>query len=373
VAALELTTTTDTERAAHAVDRADSPVLLTVSGSIDPGTRDEIARGRRPRADYFELAAAFGAEIVDFERAATLLGPIGGMLRRLGWHDVALALACFKERRRRRAIFTDSELVGMLYAAATRLTRKRTRPRHVMIGHWLSPRGKILFHRLLGLRATIDKVAVYASAQRDVAVDQLGYRPDQIALMPFMVDTSFWTGPPAPSRQRPMICAVGQELRDYETLVEAVRGLDVDVVVAAASPWSRRDDSSAGIDLPANVSVVRLDQYHLRDLYREARFVVVPLVESDFQAGITTILEAMSMSLAVVCSRTAGQTDTLVDGETGVYVPPRDPAALRRAIERLLADPADADRLGRNGQRWVRENADIGVYARHLAALVEGS
>jgi glycosyltransferase involved in cell wall biosynthesis len=97
---------------------------------------------------------------------------------------------------------------------------------------------------------------------------------------------------------------------------------------------------------------------------------VVPLEETDFQAGITTILEAMAMGKAVVCSQTRGQTDVVIDDDNGIYVPPGDPVALRRAIERLLADPVEAERLGANGRRWVEQHADLDGYVAELAALV---
>ena len=173
-------------------------------------------------------------------------------------------------------------------------------------------------------------------------------------------------------RDRPLIAAVGQELRDYPTLVEAVRGLDVDLFIAAASPWSEREDTTADIDLPANVSVGGLDQFALRQLYAEAALVVVPLQETDFQTGITTILEAMSMGQAIVCTRTTGQTDTLVEGETGRYVAPGDPLAMREAIERLLDSPSESKSLGQAAQRWARQHADIIGYAGDLAALTAG-
>jgi glycosyltransferase involved in cell wall biosynthesis len=196
-------------------------------------------------------------------------------------------------------------------------------------------------------------------------------------LTPFTVDTQFF----APARAddgggdgddpRPaMIATAGLERRDYPTLIEAARGLDVRVVVAAASPWSRRRDSTAGVDLPSNVEVRSLPFAPLRRLYADARFVVMPLDDVEFQAGVTTILEAMAMGKAVVCSRTRGQTDVIVDGETGVYVPPGDSEALRAAIERLLADPEQADALGREGRRYVEQECDVEVYARRLGALV---
>ncbi|MET0143294.1 MAG: glycosyltransferase family 4 protein [Ilumatobacteraceae bacterium] len=354
------------------VELGPGPALLTVSGTIDPGVQSTIESGRRPRADYLEMAAAFGADVIDYPEARRATGRIGRLVHRLGGDDAVLALACFRRRRRYRTVFTDGEQVGIPYAVLTWLARRR--PRHVMIGHVLSPRKKALIHRLLHLQRRIDIVVVYAQAQRAFAVDQLGYRPDQVVLTPFMVDTAFW----APEhvvptgRPRPMICSVGLERRDYPTLVDAVRDLDVDVVVAAASPWSKRSSSASGIDIPTNVEVRSFDQFELRALYGDCAFVVVPLEETDFQAGITTILEAMSMAKAVVCSLTVGQTDTIVDDVNGLYVPPGDAAALRSAIERLLAEPELADRLGAAGREWCRAHADIEVYASDLRATLAG-
>jgi glycosyltransferase involved in cell wall biosynthesis len=346
------------------------PVLLTVSGTIPPDLEQEVAFGRRPRADYIELARAFDADLLDHGQAQRSRGRAGRLVARLLGGDAMLAWACFRRRRDYAVVFTDGEQVGLPYAALTRLTRHR--PRHVMIGHRLSPRKKVLLHRLLRLRDRIDHVVVYASAQQRFAVEVLAYPPERVLLTSFMVDTTFWRPErvTAALRERPMICAVGQELRDYPTLVDAVRALDVDAVIAAASPWSKRADSSAGLDIPPNVDVRGFNLFDLRQLYADASFVVVPLVETDFQAGITTILEAMAMGKAVVCTRTTGQTDVVIDGENGVYVPPGDVEALRAAIERLLADPVTATARGEAGRRWVREHADIDVYTARLAAAV---
>jgi glycosyltransferase involved in cell wall biosynthesis len=346
------------------------PVLLTVSGTIPPDLDQAIEDGRRPRADYLELARAFDADLLDYAEARRTSGRAGRLLARVAGDNVLLAWSCFRRRKDHQVVFTDGEQVGVPLAALSLVVRRR--PRHVMIGHRLSARKKVLVHRLLRLRARIDRVIVYASSQQRVAIDELDYPPADVVLTPFMVDTRFWRSEQVGSsdRTRPMICAVGQELRDYPTLVAAVRGLDVDVVVAAASPWSKRADSSAGLDIPPNMEVRAFDLFDLRQLYGDAAFVVVPLQETDFQAGITTVLEAMSMGKAVVCTRTTGQTDAVVEGENGVYVPPGDGDALRGAVERLLDDPDTAARLGGAGRKWVVEHADIGLYAARLAGLV---
>jgi glycosyltransferase involved in cell wall biosynthesis len=345
--------------------------LVTVSGRIDPALAGQVERGLRPRADYLQLAATFDADLMDYGGAVD-----GDQLRNAGRRivgdDVTLAWACRRRQGSYDVVFTDGEQIGLPYAALNRFSTRR--PRHVMIGHRLTPRKKVLLHQMLRLRDRIDAVVVYSSAQQRFAVEHLGYPPERVVLTPFAVDTEFWhPRVEAQTRDRPMICAVGLELRDYPTMVEAVRGLDVDVIVAAASPWSKRTDSSADVDIPDNVRVASYDHYALRQLYADASFVVVPLVENDFQAGITTILEGMSMAKAVVCTRTTGQQDTIVEDESGRYVPPGDAAALQAEIERLLGDPAEAARLGGNGRAWACKHADTKVYADRLLSIVRQS
>jgi glycosyltransferase involved in cell wall biosynthesis len=125
------------------------------------------------------------------------------------------------------------------------------------------------------------------------------------------------------------------------------------------------------VDIPANVTVERLGFADLRALYASAEIVVVPLVDSDFQAGITTILEAMAMGKAVICTRTRGQLDVIVDGSTGVYIAPGDAGALRSAIEQLLADDDLAARLGHAARAWAVAEADIVTYADRMSGVVE--
>jgi glycosyltransferase involved in cell wall biosynthesis len=293
------------------------------------------------------------------------------LVRRIVGSNVLLGWHCFRARKRYDVIVTDGEQVGIPYAGFSHLAR-RTRPTHAMVVHVLSVTKKVIVWRTLRLVRRMDLLFVYCSRQREFAVERLGCDASRVALTTFMVDTHFFA-PAAvePGRRaRPMICSAGLEFRDYATLLEAVRGLDVDVVIAAASPWSKRRDSSAAQNVPDNVEICRLGFKDLRQLYADAAFVVMPLVDVEFQAGITTILEAMAMGKAVVCTRTRGQTDTIVDDVTGVYVPPGDASRLRAAIHELLDDPARATRLGQEARRWVTEHADVEVYAARVSRLV---
>src|SRR6185295_8618427 len=142
-----------------------------------------------------------------------------------------------------------------------------------------------------------------------------------------------------------LICAAGQLLRDYDCLIEAVRDLPVRVQIAAGSPWIDQTLRPRE-NLPANVTWGKLNRFDLRALYAKSALAVVPIRQNDYQTGIATILEMMAMGKCVIATRTRGQTDTIVDGVTGVYVPPSDPGALRSAIDRMLKDPGEAKRIG---------------------------
>jgi glycosyltransferase involved in cell wall biosynthesis len=68
-----------------------------------------------------------------------------------------------------------------------------------------------------------------------------------------------------------------------------------------------------------------------------------------------TMPEALAAERAVVATNVGGLPENVVDGETGILVPPAEPPALARAIVQLLTDPEGRARLGENGRRRVRD------------------
>lgn len=93
----------------------------------------------------------------------------------------------------------------------------------------------------------------------------------------------------------------------------------------------------------------QLTREALARAFAEAEVVVVPSVPagSGDQDGLpVTLLEAMAAGCAIVASRIAGIDEAVVDGTSGVLVPPGDPVALAVALDALLADPDCRRRLG---------------------------
>ncbi|HMA05457.1 MAG TPA: glycosyltransferase family 4 protein [Methanomicrobiales archaeon] len=73
-----------------------------------------------------------------------------------------------------------------------------------------------------------------------------------------------------------------------------------------------------------------------------------------------SVLEAMSTGLPCIATRVGGVPEWIEDGENGMLIPPRDPAALTRAILSLASDPALRDRLGARARETVRARGDWG-------------
>jgi phosphoheptose isomerase len=112
----------------------------------------------------------------------------------------------------------------------------------------------------------------------------------------------------------------------------------------------------------------RQERSRLRYWYSAADvFVTTPWYEPF---GITP-LEAMACGVPVVGSCVGGIKSTVVDGETGYLVPPKDPQALAGKLEALLRDPARAKAMGARGRMRVLEQYTWPLVARAVAGVYE--
>jgi glycosyltransferase involved in cell wall biosynthesis len=87
--------------------------------------------------------------------------------------------------------------------------------------------------------------------------------------------------------------------------------------------------------------------------YQAADGFVMP---SEFEGLSVALLEAASAGLPAVVTDVGGNSDIVIDGETGYLVPPKNPARLARAMRRLMDAPADVHRsFGEAARRHANE------------------
>lgn len=193
-----------------------------------------------------------------------------------------------------------------------------------------------------------------------------------IHYIPFGVDADFWCPAPTATDHHGYVLAIGNDRnRDWATLVA---GWSTDL------PPLKIVTSLPVPSTCANVEVVNgdwrrqiLSDEAVRELYRAARFVVIPLKETIQPAGQSACLQAMACGKAVILSNIRGlwNPDLMRDGETVLLTPPGDSAALVENVGRLVADPELAARVGSAGRAVVETHLNIDAMAAALMNLLQ--
>ena len=160
--------------------------------------------------------------------------------------------------------------------------------------------------------------------------------------------------------------------RDYAALIEAARAMPQESFTVV----TRMEPPAA---LPANVAWRRGDwrgqavsDEELRELYRSAACVVVPLLESPQPSGQSVAMQAMMCGAPVVHTRTAGWwgAEIIRAGEHIFLVEPRSPSSLEKGIGKAVS----AGMAGNNARsallsaQWTTKG-----FAERIGALVERS
>jgi hypothetical protein len=337
------------------------------------------------RSDFSLLQETLAARIVDLNDVEA--SRIGRLTRRVGGTYAAIAVTAFLQRARTTAYVTGSENEAIILALLMKVTRTR-RP-IVAVGVYPAKPQKWPFWRLARVHTHMHKLMPLVTTQAERLVNDLGVPSAKIEVLE--------KATPRES-ERPYFFAAGLQHRDYLTLIKAADGLDVDVLIAAASLWSKSNNELSGMDLPEWVTVTAMDYHELRNAYAGALAVVAPTVESDFAPGTTSILEGMSMGKPVVATRAAGSGDLIMDrrrllrrgphratsaafaarlasrsaqGPTGLLVPPGDVDEMRSALRWLLDHPEEARDLGARGRKVAAEVHSLEAYVERITAAVQ--
>lgn len=204
-----------------------------------------------------------------------------------------------------------------------------------------------VFRHLLRRAAAVTACAESLVAAARRLAPEVG---DRLTVVPNGVDVEIFAGPGPSPHPRPYLLAAGRFTRqkgcdvaiEAAARLEAVRASRVDLVFAGDGPDEaalRALAERRGIGSQVHF-LGPIDRERMRAVYRGAAVVVVP---SRWEGLPLVCLEAMASGRPVVASRVDGIPDAVVDGETGLLVPPDDADALARALARVLDDLAWAE------------------------------
>jgi glycosyltransferase involved in cell wall biosynthesis len=158
------------------------------------------------------------------------------------------------------------------------------------------------------------------------------------------------------------VCAVGGNARDYTTLgAVAERHPEIPQV------WVVRPGNLTGLHLPPNVRVAANISYPASmNFLAHSRFMVLPLKSAEAPCGHVTLVSAMYLGKAIVATCSAGITDYVTEGETGLLCAAANVDSLEEHMLRLWNDPGEAERLGGNGLAFVQNHCSDAAVAEEM-------
>jgi L-malate glycosyltransferase len=327
--------------------------LLEVLGNLDRGAFAPALYcfDTRRQPDALQSVPALGVELIDGRQTVSLRGP---------------ALAAFVVRmagllRRRRvqvlhSYLFDANFVGTLAGRLARvpvvMVSKRSLDRHPQLDKRLAAR----VANRLAMRVTVPAEAV----RRHVRAVE-GCPLDKIAVIPNGIDLA--RVPVASLAGGPVVGTLGR--------LEGRKGhgdlLDAAPLLLDRVPGTRLLFAGDGPDRAALTrqaqSLGIADRVEMRGMVRDGATVLsqmsVFVLPSHVEGMSNALLEAMAAGLPVVATDVGGNAEVVVAGETGLLVPPRDPAALGEAVLLLLKDPERARAMGAAARARVREHFTV--------------
>ena len=228
----------------------------------------------------------------------------------------------------------------------------------------------VVTRRTMPLTLPPELIAVGLTADRTIAVSSAVARAlrrrlhpgGRLRVVPNGIDLARVEAPPSAEELalaqaavgdsgRPVIAVVARR-KDQQILLRALPALERPVTVAFVGirPDAELTQAQAAVPERHRIVFVPFTDRPLA-FYRVATIAALP---SRIEGLSQALLEAMSLGVPVIASAAGGNAELVHPGETGLLVPPLDPTAWTRALDRMLGDDAFRARVARAGQTLAR-------------------
>lgn len=222
--------------------------------------------------------------------------------------------------------------------------------------------------------------AITANSSHTVrAIQQICDRPVSIVPYGTTAGESPETCEPAPGRTMQLMFAgrlVERKGVPYLLMATSILGRDLPVHLNIVGTGP---DEPALRALAAELGIERQVTFHgfvtneeLETQYRNCDVFVLPAVidsKGDTEGLGVVVIDAMSHRRPVVASGVGGIVDLVIDGRTGLAIPPADADALANALRRVLTEPGLARQLGNAGYDHIQQNYSWPAIIERLKAV----
>lgn len=221
---------------------------------------------------------------------------------------------------------------------------------------------------------------VVSSLQKEQFGRELGLGEDRMGFIPYAIDCEFFHSdgngvrcPDSAVSPVPVLLMTGNADRDDALILKAIKGERLQLKRVTSFPGvAKHVRECAEREGVENVELLQgVPNAQMKNLLAESDLVVLPIEDADHPAGLTSLLEAMSMGKPIVITKGLSTADYVEEGETGVLLEPDDAASWTRAILELLGDQDKRNRLGFGARRRAKERFDLPVIAKLMAKAMK--
>lgn len=263
-------------------------------------------------------------------------------------------------------------ILGHLAGIPIIISSERTMGQESRLRYWLNRHSISL----------VDQVVCVSESVADFAVHQIGLPSDKISVIPNGVDPAQYRNLPSKQQARKslslpidgvIIAAIGRPrpVKGYQYLLKAF------VQASESFPQTQLLFVGNGPDRPGLVDQAQSLGVRSRVIFYDDTINIPQILASlDMLAlpslfeGMPNIaLEAMAAALPVLATAVGGTPEVVIDGETGLLVPPGDAEALTSAITRLLKNPQLREEMGQAGRKRVESEFSINNTVREVKRL----
>ena len=204
------------------------------------------------------------------------------------------------------------------------------------------------------------------------------YPDKNIVSIPNLLElpTETWAQPRTCSSDEKLIVSVGRFApeKGHRYLIEALNLLDREDV---AWRCTFLGEGELEAELRALTAKYELSEQVAFPGFCEDVFAVlltadVFVLPSLHESSPNALIEAMGIGMPCIASEVGGIVDLIENEKDGLRVPPQDPAALAKALHRVLTEPNFAGELGRNARSTIQQKFDSDASVQKLEEVYVG-
>lgn len=152
------------------------------------------------------------------------------------------------------------------------------------------------------------------------------------------------------------------------TLLEAVKGLDVELEIIGEGPQKSELEDKVSSEGIKNISFSgHRDRDALYEKIKSSMFIVTP--SEWYENNPRTVIEAFAFGKPVIGSRIGGIPEMVIPDDTGLLFTPGDPHDLRKKIRHLLGDPDAIMRMGKNARLFYEKELSSASHYKKLMRI----